>query len=339
MADNDPRPDAAPHDDVLPDADKDPAAEAGNPGTDEHAEFDQGWDLEDGAATDPNPEADDPDPDDPEQATPPEEGEAQPQGATEAKGDSPKESEPARDDADKAPKPEDVERIKQELKTWQGRARKAREEAEAAERELEAKRQAAKGKDTPTESDEQRQSRERVESALSEEDRQFLESAKTDYPDVYRMAELVARQMGGGDLDSRINRAVDQIRSERIDPALAKVQTATQEAHIAEITRAHADVGELVESGALQEWIETQPYTRAREYLEIYERGSAAQVVQLIDQFKQSRQPPDPTPNPDPKLDPKRQQQLAAGATVRPRSGGPPKTSTKDDWDAGWDLG
>lgn len=351
MAETKPRPEDEPQDEHVQSQGADPSTEGGEPTpVDDTAEFDAGWnDGEPAAATgdDDPPHGGDTD-DDPDET--PAEGD-EPGKAAEPPAGKEGDDAPARAE-DEPPKPDDVERVKQELKTWQGRLKKAQEEAEEAERRAqEAARKAAEGQvqgqgvrddgegGERSGGDEQREraaAKDRIESSLSDEEKAELSTFAEDYPDVYRNVERIAKSLVG-DVDSRIRQAVDRLKSEEVEPAVQQLRQSEAQQHFAQIERKHEDWQQFVDDGSLQEWIESQPYKEAKELMDIYERGSAAKVVKLLDQFKESRS--QRSGQRQPSQDQKRQQQLQASANVRPRSGGPPRASSKDDWDAGWDLG
>lgn len=330
-----------------------PPDEGGHSAEDEAA-FDAGWageadaetaettketeDRETDAATDDT----DPDGDEPEKEDEPAQAGAKDQPGEDAstrEGDDDLDAQIAQKEKEVAEKKAKLQRLQQEDKTWDGRLKKEEQRRQEGEE--------PSSRDRPEETPEQRQARERVEEELSDEEKQLLDGLQKEYPDIYRAMEVMSKKAAGETVRDRMTGAVDQIRKDYIDPTVQQVQQTAQDVdedrYITAVERAHPDFAEHVNSGQLREWIENQPFKEAQELMAIYDGKegyrSPAQAVDLLNQFKQAKGiVPGDGPPPSKETDPRRQAQLEASTAVRRRSSGPPKTASKDDFDAGWEM-
>lgn len=210
--------------------------------------------------------------------------------------------------------PEDsaAEREKQELKTWQGRNRKAQEEYEALEAKIEAQRKALE--------EMERQGSQEHESVEQDELDSLSEFQEIADP----ILEKVAR-----DISDRLAPLEQQQQQTR-----EEMQRAAQEQHLSMIRQQHADFESIVaadETGdsKLNSWVNGLPYGEAVKYVEVMQQGTAEDVVNMLNAYKQSQSTAGNN----------RQSQREAAATI-PR-GQTAKTGTrppsKDDFEGTWE--
>ena len=216
---------------------------------------------------------------------------------------------------------EELERGRQKMATWEGRIRAANEKAEEAQREVEALRQAKEKKDDLPDDDE--------EKALKEFEEEFPEL-------IQPVITLVKKELLP---------IIGQMISDRlgdIEPEVTlikkKMKTDSTEAHFKAIADKHSDWKQIVKSGALDKWIDSQPSYIKSALTEVKAGGGTEEVVDMFTQYKQStgqtpvkKDPPlIPTPTP------KEQDLLAVPSSPTPITTQGAKKD-KDDFDTGWD--
>ena len=79
-----------------------------------------------------------------------------------------------------------------------------------------------------------------------------------------------------------INAKFEQV----LAPLKAQEQTTALEAHFKALTDANPDHNQIVSGQPLQDWIEKQPSFVRDQYKAVFERGNAAQVIELVSTFK-----------------------------------------------------
>lgn len=234
---------------------------------------------------------------------------------------------------------ERLERLKQETRTWQGRTKKAREQAleagyredegepesdskvqDAMNRVADAQREAGREGQAVTDED-------MANAGLSDEERELLKEAEQEYPEhllkaMRAMAKEEANRMTeGARREARLTR--EEMRRQ------------AQERHVNAIRDAHPDFEQHVSDGSLDTWIKSLPYEDASEYLRIKQKGTAPEVIGMLDAFKQSQRASQRRQT----TQTRRDKQFESGAAgVRRRSGGPPAGKPdNDDFDGAWD--
>ena len=224
----------------------------------------------------------------------------------------------------------DPEKIKQELKTWQGRNEKAKAEALQIEQDLNEKREQLE----KLQALQERRDEEGDDSELSAEDQQLLDDVLEDYPSIAKAMQVMAKQTA-----RKESRATTDAVKETSD----SVRNLQMETHFNTIREKHADFDQINQSGEVAEWVENQPHKDAVKYQQVMKQGNATQIIELLDTYKKST---NPEGNEDLGLDKeidlkpesKRDKQLKAGQATRRRSSGAPKAKiAKDDFDGAWD--
>jgi len=129
-------------------------------------------------------------------------------------------------------------------------------------------------------------------------------------------------------------------------PVFETTQSLKVNAHLDAVRQQHTDLDEIRKP--LQDWIETQPEFVRPVYKEVAAKGSAAQVIQLISQFKSSTgtagaapEVPAPSvrqPAPRPaKTQPTAAAKRALAAAPSPNRAEVPGSANPDDFDAAFD--
>lgn len=202
----------------------------------------------------------------------------------------------------------------QRTKSWEGRIKAANERAKAAEEALKTRSTLEdKSETTPAEE--------------AVEDDPELAALFEEIPELEKPFKSLVEKRG-----AEIAQKIVKAEIEKLRPTFEKVETFTRqtetEAHFLQIEKAHPDYRKYVDNGALNAFIESQPsFVRSR-MQEITTSGTAEEVIELFDTFKQSNS--------------KRKagstsQKADALAAVPGAPGGPPAGSPdKNDFDAAW---
>ena len=212
----------------------------------------------------------------------------------------------------------------QRTKSWDGRL-------SAKDRELQELRQqmatmeqrintAAQSPQTQEQADE-----------LDESVKSFLEEFPELAKPIQKMIDKAAARYGRTVADD-VTQRFEQRLETTLKPIATTVQETTVERHLNTIKSAHNDFEDIVRSGALKEWIDTQPRYMIPALQAVYDRGQAQDVVDLISQYKAATQrqaaPQQET------------QQRKPAAAVRSRQHQTPLNRQdkipEDDFDAAW---
>lgn len=175
---------------------------------------------------------------------------------------------------------------------------------------------------------------------IPEDKRELVSNYEKEWPEVAE-AEEIKRQ-------AQLQHLRDQIYSE-VGRALAPVFETTQQlqvdAHRSAIRQEHPDFEDV--KGDLMEWIAGQPEFVRPAYEQVAQKGSAADVVSLLNQFKaatgktgavpepasSARTPQQPKPKPKPTEAAKK----ALAAAPSPRQAQVPGSANPNDYDAAFD--
>jgi len=127
-----------------------------------------------------------------------------------------------------------------------------------------------------------------VEAAAQTKDQQAIddadESVSTFLSEFPELAEPIRKM-----IDSAVKSTRREIRAEvdrDVTPLRQTLTETTAERHFATIREAHDDFDAVVEAGELKGWIDTQPSFIRRAYEQVYNGGTATEVVELMDQFR-----------------------------------------------------
>lgn len=81
---------------------------------------------------------------------------------------------------------------------------------------------------------------------------------------------------------------VAQLVKKELAPLQQKQDLTEHDAHLASIYAKHPDIDSIVESQELKQWIESQPAFARPGYQAVLENGSAEQIIEFIDTFKEA---------------------------------------------------
>jgi hypothetical protein len=233
-----------------------------------------------------------------------------------------------------APKVEDLlselERERQKTRSWNGRIQAANKRAKELEEELlKLKEGQAKTKEeTPKETP-----------AADKEEDEALTSFKNDFPDLPKpIIALVKREILPMVRDlikaelSKVGAVAEEVKSIK-----EKIEVDTEAEHYALITKAHPEWREIVSSGDLDKFIESQPSYVRKALEQVRDEGVTEEVIDMFSQYKAWKNPTKPN-----ETKPKEEQNIddvADEIAVPANPGGPkiPKAKNKDDFDSAWD--
>ena len=89
-------------------------------------------------------------------------------------------------------------------------------------------------------------------------------------------------------IDERVQAQVDARVAKALEPMQAREQESAAEAHMRTIYEAHQDADSVVESGEFEAWKASQPSYIQAALDAVLTQGTAEQVVELLNNYKQS---------------------------------------------------
>ena len=205
----------------------------------------------------------------------------------------------------------------EKLTEARGDAKQWKEQAEAAQAELEALKakaqQRADAGEAPTRTDAQAQT---AEAAIIE--------AGID-PEIFGDFSEEALAKGVATLvDMRANaisKAVEKRLAEVLAPILEQQKTTAATSHYSTIYERHPDADSIAESKELADWIASQPKFVQASYQAVLSQGSTADVIEFFDTFKAATgKTPQPTTPGKPDVAAAAQAALAKAKTKAPTS-------------------
>jgi len=167
---------------------------------------------------------------------------------------------------------------RQKTSSWNGRITAANnkvKDLEAKIVELESQAKTVGDKDTK---------------ASTDSDNEVLERLRSDFPELSTAFDILQKRIDGvtqtpakaDTLDTSTSTASNDDDAATLEAEQKKVR----EEHLAAIRKEHSDLPEMVNSGVLLSWINSQPES-ARSILEtIYRTGKAEQVIKMVTDFK-----------------------------------------------------
>ncbi|MBU3577574.1 type II secretion system F family protein [Polynucleobacter sp. UK-Kesae-W10] len=213
---------------------------------------------------------------------------AQQQGESQTPPDAPQEG-----DAGEVKAPAvDMEKETQRLKSWEGRLKAMEAKLKAAGADTpeeqkeavgEAIEDAAEKADTPAAEEQVEQIAEQVEKGeLTPEE--AMKQLEEDFgSDFVKMIEIIATQKAkeaGMEATAELGKTVSDIIDDMVD--------SKAKAHFAKIEAAHPDFNEIGQSEQFKQFIDAMPEDKKQEALSVIGNGSADQINQLLDGFKQA---------------------------------------------------
>lgn len=97
---------------------------------------------------------------------------------------------------------------------------------------------------------------------------------------------LVARQVAA------IKAEMDAKLAQALEPIKQKEAMSEADSHFGAIEKAHPDVESVVQSDAMEKWIESHPSYARPALRAVIEGGTAAEVIELLDNFKEAQGSP-----------------------------------------------
>ena len=177
-----------------------------------------------------------------------------------------------------------------------------------------------------------------VESAVSSGSKQDVETTDesvksflTEFPELATPIRKMIEEAVSGTraaLESRVEREVL--------PLQTTVQETIRERHFNAINSAHSDFEEIVKTGELKSWIDKQPSFIRTAYDNVYNGGTATEVIDLLDQYKIMNRSSSSQQSVQSESEVNRHKPAAA---VKSRGSGVPnirKPIDKDDFDSAW---
>lgn len=117
------------------------------------------------------------------------------------------------------------------------------------------------------------------QSIYTEAEQAELKTLQEDWPDLHKMFSLMARQL---QVDT-LNYAFSEV-GKVIAPLQESVQTFSVNDHMAAIYEAHEDYDQVYQPA--MEWVDKQPNFLKTAYQNVIKQGTAEDVVQMIQRFK-----------------------------------------------------
>ncbi len=154
-----------------------------------------------------------------------------------------------------------------------------------------------------------------------------------EFPDLERPIRILIHKEAESLLDARLGPV-----EESVTKVKDTLKVSADERHFAEIGKAHPDWEKIVESGALQTWIDRQPKFLQPRLNEICQSGETQEVIEMFDQYKKATGKAKSTTTSSRTQSKKKKAQSIEA--VPASSGGPkrkPQVPDKDDFDGSWD--
>ncbi|MFK8398163.1 hypothetical protein M2D07_006590 [Pseudomonas sp. BGr12] len=102
------------------------------------------------------------------------------------------------------------------------------------------------------------------------------------------------RTLIGKDVPALVQKLVQAELAKAVAPLQQKHESDAQEAHFRAIHEKHPDADAIIESKELSDWIAKQPTFAQAGFNAVLDKGTSAEVVELLDSFKAATQPKKP---------------------------------------------
>lgn len=242
--------------------------------------------------------------------------------------DSDGDSEGSQEEVDWVSKFKEIEeenlKLTHKMKSWEGRITAANKRAEEAEQKLQtATQKSTQDKDSLPVGD--------------DEDEQVLKDFVDEFPSLEKPIKTIAMRLAKKVVDSKLKELEPQLQ--RIQGLEQAVTETAEEKHWNMIATAHADWKEIRDSGKLSQWIEAQPSFMRKSLEQVAAEGSAEEVVEMFDMYKESIGESKSTSTQRGSESPPKKKKVQDMSAVDGSSGGPPKRKgkvDKDDFDGAW---
>lgn len=142
-----------------------------------------------------------------------------------------------------------------------------------------------------------------------------------------------AGNLAGAGSEPRLAEVVRRETARVLEPLMAGIEA---ERHRSAVAAAHPDFEEVAADPDLSAWIDEQPDYIARVLRDVVDRGSAGEVIDLLDRYKQDRSRRNAGDAAE-KNRAKAERKAREAAAVRSRSAGPPRErASADDFAGAW---
>lgn len=165
-------------------------------------------------------------------------------------------------------------------KTWEGRLRKREEEINAREQALKEKESGG--------GDEVGDKADAIEEAAGMSPDEAMSKLAEDFgPEFVEMIKVIASGIAETAAAKVATETVGTVDRD-VKDIIAHLQDAGQKAHFKEIAKAHPDFMDVAASPEFKAWSDARPDENKASEMEILEKGSADQVIKLLDEYKAS---------------------------------------------------
>jgi hypothetical protein len=206
----------------------------------------------------------------------------------------------------------ELDEVKDQLKkeqhktsSWQGRITKANSRADAAEKKAE-QLQAEVDRLKQSGSGQGDSGEDPLTKNLTGKDKEMLEEFQSDFPDFVGPMKAISAAMAKSmlaemkpsasseDAESGASKKHQQEDYDEDfegtgDESEASDQDAATKAHLKAIEKVHPDWKEIAQSGKLKRWIDGQDFWVKRQLLEVAQRGTADEVIEMLTEYKKAQ--------------------------------------------------
>ena len=157
------------------------------------------------------------------------------------------------------------------------------------------------------------------------DDKEKMELFKENFPELADFADILERRMAGFSDPAKVKPEPEATPDEPAAPAKAEEKPTGPSPHYLAITKVHPDIDEVVGSGKLLSWINQQADYIRPHLSEVYNGGTADQVISVVSEFKNKTGWVSSVSKPNPKQDKLNSMVEAEGESPGPKSDGPDK--------------
>ncbi len=127
------------------------------------------------------------------------------------------------------------------------------------------------------------------------EEMAVVNEVKELFPDVYKTIEVMLKK----EMEST-KKSIQDLVNTSVQPLQQHISHNAQLSYRNKVESAHADVYNIINSGALKQWAEKQDAIKQMGINVIMSQGTAEQVIQLLNEYKQNNTQLTTQPNPSP---------------------------------------
>ncbi|MFA5346523.1 MAG: hypothetical protein WC294_00130 [Methanoregula sp.] len=193
-------------------------------------------------------------------------------------------------------KPEDEEAYEQRWKSLQGIVKKKDDDLKTAQEAWEAEKAAllAQVEEAKKPAEKKEEKKETTEEELTDEQKEALEEYERDF-DVVSKMEGKKREKELTKLRKEFEEKLESISAqlapikgvtEFVATTQKKEEIQSEEAHFKAIDDAHPGWEQYRDDGSVLKWIESKPKYLQKAFLETYQKGTAEDIVTLLQDFK-----------------------------------------------------